>query len=369
MDNINFIDLNVTTVVILFIVGFIGGMVSGFIGSGGAFVLTPAMMSLGASGIVAVASNMAHKFPKALVGSIKRHKYGQVDIKLGIIMGMFAEVGVFVGKEVMTGIRETFGNTGTDLYVSLVFIVVLAIVGTFVFRDGLNMKRNDAINQDHKTPKLAQWIQSIHIPGTMMSFKCIGNKKVSLLFVAPMGFATGMLAASIAVGGFIGVPAMMYFLGVPAIMATATELVVAFVMGMGGSMFYAWEGFVDIRLAMIILAGSLFGVQLGAIGTTYVKEYMVKFVMGMIMMIVLLSRLIKLPVYLSDLSMISPLNTELIQIFDKSSFAMLAIALLSGMMAILIALMKGILEHKQETQTEQNLRDYERKLAVTTAES
>jgi len=63
----NFIDLQFLNVLYLFLVGFVGGLVSGFIGSGGAFVLTPAMMSLGVPGIVAVASNMCHKFPKALV--------------------------------------------------------------------------------------------------------------------------------------------------------------------------------------------------------------------------------------------------------------------------------------------------------------
>ena len=40
-------------------------------------------MTLGAPGIVAVASNICHKFPKALVGAVKRNKYGQVDVKLG----------------------------------------------------------------------------------------------------------------------------------------------------------------------------------------------------------------------------------------------------------------------------------------------
>ncbi len=369
MDMINFIDLNLATVVILFVVGFIGGMVSGFIGSGGAFVLTPAMMSLGASGIVAVASNMAHKFPKALVGAVKRHRYGQVDIKLGIIMGLFAELGVFAGKEVMTGIRATFGNSGTDLYVSIVFIVVLAIVGGFVFRDGIRMKRAGKPEGEHETPKLARWVQSIRIPGTMMRFKSIGDRQVSVLFIAPLGFATGMLAASIAVGGFIGVPAMMYILGVPAIMATATELVVAFVMGLGGSLFYAWEGFVDIRLALIILAGSLFGVQLGAIGTTYVKEYTVKFVMGMIMLIVLLSRLIKLPVYLSDLDMIAPLDAGLVELLNTASFATLALALLAGMLVISAALIRGVLEHRRETAAEQAMRFHEKELAVTSAES
>jgi uncharacterized membrane protein YfcA len=40
------------------------------------------------------------------------------------------------------------------------------------------------------------------------------------------------------------------------------------------------HGMVDIRLVLIILAGSLLGVQLGAIGTTYVREHMIKSVMA-----------------------------------------------------------------------------------------
>ena len=64
------------------------------------------------------------------------------------------------------------------------------------------------------------------------------------------------------------------------------------------------HGMVDIRLAMIILAGSLFGIQLGAIGTTYVKPFMIKVVMGVIMVIVLFSRGLMVPVYLSQLGLI-----------------------------------------------------------------
>lgn len=348
MEAVSFIELNAATVVLLFAIGFVGGMVSGFIGSGGAFVLTPAMMSLGVPAIVAVASNMAHKFPKALVGAIKRAKFGQVDVKLGLVMGLFAEAGVFAGKEIMTGIRTRFGDTGTDLYVSLIFVIVLGIVGAIVLRDGLRSRRGE-----HKTtagiPRLASWVQSIRIPGTMMRFSSLQGASVSLLFVAPLGFATGMLAATIAVGGFIGVPAMMYILGVPAMMATATELVVAFVMGMGGSLFYAWEGFVDIRLSLIILAGSLFGIQLGAIGTTYVREHTIKFVMGMIMVIVLLSRLFKLPVYLAELGWMPALGTTAQDILATLSYTTLGLALIAGAAAILSALFKGIAEHRRRT--------------------
>ena len=60
------LELSTANVVGLLAIGFVGGVVSGFIGSGGAFVLTPAMMTMGVPGIVAVASNLCHKFPKAL---------------------------------------------------------------------------------------------------------------------------------------------------------------------------------------------------------------------------------------------------------------------------------------------------------------
>lgn len=305
------------------------------------------MMSLGVPGVVAVASNMAHKFPKALVGAMKRARYGQVDVKLGVVLGIFAETGVFVGKEIMTHVRGIYGDTGTDLYVSAVFVVVLAAVGGMVLRDALTSRSGRPAGTRQALPAAARWVRSVRIPGTMMRFKSTGNAPVSLLLVAPIGFATGLLAASIAVGGFIGVPAMIYLLGVPAIMATATELVVAFVMGLGGSLFYAWEGFVDIRLAMIILAGSLFGIQIGAIATTYVREQLVKLVMAVIMLIVLFSRLFKLPVYLAELGTLPPLSSAVAQALDALSVATLALALLVGAGAILVALARGIAAHRR----------------------
>ena len=125
--------------------------------------------------------------------------------------------------------------------------------------------------------------------------------RISLWFLVPVSLATGMLAATIAVGGFIGVPGLMYIIGVTSIIASATELVIAFVMGLGGTLIWAYYGMVDIRLTLIILGGSLFGVQLGAIGTTYVKEYMIKMVMAVIMLIVALSRFLAMPKYLNKL--------------------------------------------------------------------
>jgi len=348
--DISFIDLSFGSVVFLFLVGFVGGLVSGFIGSGGAFVLTPAMMNMGVTAIMAVASNMAHKFPKALVGSMKRHKFGQVDVKLGIVMGISAEAGVLYGAGVQETIREVFGKAGSNLYVSAVFVVVLAIVGSYVLRDAWKMYHSENPDEE-KIPRLARWVQSVNIPGTMMYFRSI-DTRISVLFTIPLGFATGMLAATIAVGGFIGVPAMMYVLGVPGLIASATELVIAFVMGMGGTIKFAWAGFVDIRLAMIILAGSLFGIQLGAIGTTYVKPYMVKIVMGVIMLLALVSRGVVIPVYLSELEQIGRLDDATAALLKNLSFGLLIFALGVGAMIVFYALVTGMRAHRRKLAAE-----------------
>jgi len=160
---VEFIDLSVTHVLFLFFVGFVGGLVSGFIGSGGAFVLTPAMISLGVPAIVAVASNMCHKFPKALVGAVKRAKYGQVDLRLGIVLGISAEIGVIIGTNIQASISQAFGSAGSNLYVSLVLIIVLLLVGGFVLGDFWKSRLGSL--KEQPTRKLALWLQSVHIPG------------------------------------------------------------------------------------------------------------------------------------------------------------------------------------------------------------
>jgi len=348
---VEFIDLSVSYVLFLFFVGFIGGLVSGFIGSGGAFVLTPAMMSLDVPAIVAVASNMCHKFPKALVGAIKRAKYGQVDLRLGLVLGVSAEIGVIVGADVQSSINRALGSAGSNLYVSLVLVIVLTVVGGYVLCDA--WKSKSGRSEVEGASQLALWMQSVHIPGTMMYFKSI-DARISVLFTLPIGFFTGMLAATIAVGGFIGVPAMIYVLGVPSLVASATELVIAFVMGLGGSVKFAWSGFVDIRLAMILLAGSLFGIQLGAISTTYVQPYMVKLVMGVIMILVSLSRVITVPVYLSALGYIERLTEGTAGILKTVSFSILVLALVVGAIIILYSLWRG-LKAKVEQHKEREL--------------
>ena len=321
---IKFIELNLLNISFLLILGFIGGLVSGFIGSGGAFVLTPGMMSLGVDGLVAIASNMCHKFPKALVGAFKRYKYGQVDLKLGLIMASCALLGVLVGIDIQQKINNAYGNLGSDLYVSLAYVIVLTSIGSYVFYDAYRTQNSGGIE---KKSKLSLVLKNINLP-PKAKLK-VADSVISIWFILPIGFLTGMLAATIAVGGFIGVPGMIFVLGAPSVVASATELVVAFSMGLVGSIKWGLMGLIDIRLTVIILAGSLFGVQIGAYGTTFVDQNYIKKVMGTIMLLVALSRGIIIPSYLSELNLIL-LNDNINAFLKDLSFVVMFLSLGTG---------------------------------------
>jgi len=341
--DIMFMDMTVNKIIALLVIGLIGGLLSGFIGSGGAFVLTPAMMSLGVPGAIAVASNMCHKFPKAMVGAYKRYKYGQADIKLGLVMAVTAIIGVQIGIIIQKYILNHFGNAGSNLYVSFVFMVVLVFVGGYVLYDAYKLSKG---GDEATTSKLALRMQKINLP-PMMYFK-VAKVRISAWITIPVGLFTGMLAATIAVGGFIGVPGMIYVVGASAVVASATELIIAFIMGAWGSVQWGLSGLIDIRLTLLILAGSLIGVQLGALGTTYVKDYMIKLVMASTMLIVAVSRGAKIPGYLADLNLVSALEPQLAHTLGQVSYWALVTALASAALIITVAMVKGMAQARVE---------------------
>ncbi len=335
--SVMFMDMTASKLIALLVIGAVGGLLSGFIGSGGAFVMTPAMMSLGVPGAVAVASNMCHKFPKAMVGAYKRWKYGQADIKLGLVMATTAVIGVQIGIKIQKYILNQFGGAGSNLYISTVFLIVLVFVGGYVFYDAWKLARGGG---KETVSKLAMTMQKIQLP-PMMHFKT-AKVTISAWITIPVGLLTGMLAATIAVGGFVGVPGMIYVIGASAVVASATELIIAFVMGAWGSVQWGLSGLIDIRLALLLLATSLIGVQLGALGTTYVKDYIIKVVMATTMLIVAVSRGVKIPGYLIDLDLMSPIGANTLALLEGISFWSLVAALGSAALIIIVAMVKGM---------------------------
>jgi hypothetical protein len=320
-----FINIGPFEALFLLALGFFGGMLSGFIGSGGAFVLTPGMMSINVPGPIAVASNMCHKFPKAMIGAYRRFKLKQLDPKLAAVMALSAIAGVQMGIQIQKKILETYGPTGTNLYVSIAFVIVLPSVALLLLRDVFKARKYGIGDTE---PKLAKKIEEKFRIPPMIKFEVAGRTQ-SLWLTVPTGFATGFLAATIAVGGFIGVPSMIYLVGASSTVASGTELGIAFVMGSTGTFTWAYLlGAVDFRLTTLILAASLIGVQIGAVGTTYVRQYYIKLAMATVMLLVTISRALAIPGYLVELGWIS-MDENVKNILDSLVFPIMVVAMVS----------------------------------------
>lgn len=350
-----FVTLNFSTALQVSLLGFIGGILSGFIGSGGAFFMTPGMMNLGISGVVAVGSNITHKFGKAMVGSRQHGKLGNVDKRLGIYLILASFVGiqlaVWINSKLFKGGGDGHGAGGSavvDLYISMVFISILTFVAVSMLRDALKSRGPDG--DQGPSRRIANFLARLYLP-PYISFP-VSDVRISLWVLIAVGLATGYLAGTIGVGGFIGVPAMIYIFGVPTAVAAGTELYLAMFMGAFGALNYAYQGFVDIRLTILLYIGSLLGIFIGVYGTKVVKEVIIRVVTGAIILLCVLSRGIAVPMYLRKIGWLA-INPHWDVYFQTASKLLLFAAGTSGLLIILFYVIRA---YNQRRRIEHSLR-------------
>lgn len=332
-----FVQLDIYSAIQVVVLGFIGGVLSGFIGSGGAFFMTPGMMNIGVQGVVAVASNITHKFGKAMVGSHKHSEMGNVDKKLAMFLLITAAAGIRLAVWISSVLFESGGDShadkgaGANLYISLVFVGILVAVALSMVRD-LKGGGGEEGGDSGPSRKIADALSRMNLP-PMIYFK-VADVKVSLWILLLVGLATGYLAGTIGVGGFIGVPAMIYVFGIPTAVAAGTELYLAMFMGAFGALNYAWAGYVDIRLTLLLYLGSLIGVHLGVYGVKVVNERYIRMVTAVIILLCVISRALAVPVYLRQLDLLS-MSAALDPWFNGASKVMLFGSGIGGTLIIL----------------------------------
>lgn len=351
------IDLGIALQVVM--LGFIGGLLSGFIGSGGAFFMTPGMMNLGVEGVIAVASNITHKFGKAMVGSRKHGEAGNVDKKLAGYLLATAVAGiqlaVWINSMLFKG-GDGHGaaqGAGANLYISLVFTIILSMVAVTMFSDLIKSSKPGAAGMG-PSRKISEFLARLHLP-PVIYFK-VADVEVSLWVVLFIGTATGYMAGTIGVGGFIGVPAMIYVFGVPTAVAAGTELFLAMFMGAYGALSYAYQGFVDIRLTMLLYLGSLLGIYFGVYGVKVVNEKYIRLVTSAIIILCVISRAIAIPMYLRQLGYLN-LDPGWDRYFNMTSKFFLFASGITGALIILYHVIRAYRQRRKLHRTLQVIRE------------
>lgn len=270
--NIMFMPISGETIEVLplIMIGFFVGVIGGFFGIGGAFMITPALNIFGFPMVYAVGTDMAHVIGKSLVSTFRHWKFGHVDVVLSLIM----IVGIMAGVE--AGARTVMWLTGlgiADPVIRYIYIFILLLLAAYMlwqYYDAgrLSMAEHREV-KDIVGNRLTRFLQSLNLPPVIELKK--SRIRISLWIILLVGLVTGFMAGLLGVGGgFIRVPALMYVIGLPMKLAVGTDLFGVIVSSTYGSFTYALKGVVELYGAMIMLVGAAAGAQFGAIATRYV---------------------------------------------------------------------------------------------------
>lgn len=274
------------------IFGLLIGILFGFFGMGGSFLITPALLIMGYPATVAVGSGMAFVFGTAVIATLKHHDLGQVDYKLGVLLIIGTVIGIEVGR-IFVYYLEDLGLAGG--IISVTYVLLLGAIGAFVVKEALASDEGDGDGfghreqaaedtfEDFEPPDIAKRIQSIHLP-PMVALR--GDIRISIWVISTIAFATGVLAGFLGVGGgFIRMPAMMYAIGVPVPVAVGTDLFEIVISGGTGSFLYAREAGVDLTIVVPLLFGSALGARIGSAATVIVDSADIKIYFGLMLLL------------------------------------------------------------------------------------
>jgi uncharacterized membrane protein YfcA len=96
-----------TDVLAVLAIGFIAGMAAGLLGIGGGALFVPALvLFLGLSQLEAQATSLLAIVPVALVGAARQHRYGNLRVRDGLVMGVLATAGAAGGVVLANALPE-----------------------------------------------------------------------------------------------------------------------------------------------------------------------------------------------------------------------------------------------------------------------
>ena len=112
--------------IVAVVMGAAAGVLSGLLGVGGGILFVPALtLALGLSQVRAEATSLLAIIPVALVGAWRQHRYGNVDVRDGGIMGILSALGVAAGVALANVLPQRvlrYGFAAVILVVAVQFI-------------------------------------------------------------------------------------------------------------------------------------------------------------------------------------------------------------------------------------------------------
>lgn len=303
-------------------VGVTAGLITGCIGAGGGFVITPALMSVGIKGILAVGTDLFHIFAKAIMGSVLHRKLGNISYSLAVAFLVGSIAGSTAGGLLNRSLYEA-NPVLSDAFITIVYAIMLGFLGIYALTDFFKSRKSAAEAsrsfEDHEAGELrvkeermtnfSQSMQKVNIPPMVKFDEGVvpGGRKISALFLVLSGALVGLAASIMGVGGgFLTFPIFVYALGVSSATTVGTDIFqIVFTAGYSSFTQYALYGFVFYTLALGMLLGSIVGVQVGSLVTKVVSGSVIRGFYATAILAGFVNRAFALPKKLTNLNVIS----------------------------------------------------------------
>jgi uncharacterized membrane protein YfcA len=275
---------------VMILLGFGVGVLSGMFGIGGGFLTTPLLIFYGIPPTVAVASATTQITGASVSGAMVHMRRGGVDLKMAAVM----TVGGFLGSIVGAAVFRMLQSTGQiDVVISFLYVLILGWIGFIMLKDALvALGFFPAKAREAQAPRHNRWVASLPL---RWRFYASG---LYLSPVAPIaiGFGAGVMTVLLGIGGgIIIVPAMIYLLGMPARVVIGTSLAMVLSVSAATTMVHAvTTRSVDIVLAGLLLVGGVIGAQYGALLTLRIKPDLLRLALAIIILLVGLRMLLGL---------------------------------------------------------------------------
>jgi hypothetical protein len=269
----------------LIILGLGVGIIGGFFGMGGGWMVTPGLNILGFPMAFAIGTDISHMAGNSLISTMRHAKFGNVDYRLGLIMTIGTITGFETGAQMIMWL-ERIGKVDTT--VRFCYLVLLSLITWLVFADVAKKMRKEREARASGKPLDAlstgiEWHKTFHrikIP-PVIHFKKAGIRCSAWLPIA-VSFFTGWLAGILGIGGgLIRMPALIYLIGCPTHVAVGTDLFEVVISALYGCASYTLKGRTELLAAVIMLMGASVGAQIGSIATKYVKGYGIRVFFGL----------------------------------------------------------------------------------------
>ena len=228
-------ELSISFIITIFLIGFIGSYISGMVGIGGSIIKYPMLLYI--PPLFGLAAFTAHEVSGisavqvffATIGGVWAYrKGGYLNKTLIIYMGSAILLGSFIG-----GFGSKMMSEGG---INLIYgiLALVAAVMMFIPNKGVD-----------------------DIPLDQVKF----NKWLAAVLALVVGIGAGIVGAA---GAFLLVPIMLVVLKIPTRMTIATSLAITFISSIGSTVGKLTTGQVDFIPALIMVVASLIASPLGA---------------------------------------------------------------------------------------------------------